>query len=924
MQAARLVECHEELAQLHTALDRCRSGTGQVVVLTGPVATGKTELLLSVSEALDDFSSTLTTARATERNTPLAVVQQLIRNSPYTGEERQEAALLLDEAGRFGQTRADPGQPVAVPSNFLQGLSELWAKVATRRPLFIGVDDIHHSDAASLECLLHVVRQLRSSPIAVVLTESEQEQQSHPLFHTELLRDPSRPLHLRSGTLSESGTREMLSEHLDMTSVSRLAPGVHAISGGNPLLIRALIAEHTAAVRSAPAQQPDGPVVGRAFGQAVLTCVHRSGELPLRIARALAMLGGPAPPQLLDRVFALKAGTAVDVVAVMERSGLLRDGWFRHDEAKAAMLADPTFTDQRDLHYHIAKAMQDEGTDLMVLAEQLIASGRTDDVSFLPVLRETAEHAIREERVELAIACLELVCRAETDPARRAESLTALAQVEWQVKPTAALRRLPTLLDYHYAGALHTRDSLKLIKLLLWYGQMDEAAQALKSLDRSAAAFDLDVAAELPLVLDRLRSSYPSLLPYVPNAAPDPDEPGVSAAHVGTQAAAVVSSVLTKGSTEETTWQAEQVLSSLHTDRESLEAASAALFALMVSDRLALASSWCLTLQRDHTIRDMPNWLAMLSGAEAEIALRNGDLRLAREKGIAALDFISPRSWGIALGYQLGNLVRANTEIGDYAAAARYLSQPLPQGTFQARFGVHYLYARGRYNLATGRLQSALADFVACGDAMRRWEIDLPTLIPWRSGAAMVHLRTRAVDQAEQLLREQMKLHGGDRPRVRGASLRLLAATVEPHEGVHMLKEATRLLQECGDRLELAHAVSDLSQAYQAMGETRKARVMARRAAQLARLCHAKFPLTGPGSPPYGNGGDGPDSRADAERLSGAEQRVADLAAHGHTNREIAKALFITVSTVEQHLTQIYRKLNVNRNDLVRTWGGTA
>jgi DNA-binding CsgD family transcriptional regulator len=47
--------------------------------------------------------------------------------------------------------------------------------------------------------------------------------------------------------------------------------------------------------------------------------------------------------------------------------------------------------------------------------------------------------------------------------------------------------------------------------------------------------------------------------------------------------------------------------------------------------------------------------------------------------------------------------------------------------------------------------------------------------------------------------------------------------------------------------------------------------------------------------------------------LSEAERRVAVLAAEGHTNREIARKLYITISTVEQHLTRIYRKLNVNR-----------
>ena len=47
--------------------------------------------------------------------------------------------------------------------------------------------------------------------------------------------------------------------------------------------------------------------------------------------------------------------------------------------------------------------------------------------------------------------------------------------------------------------------------------------------------------------------------------------------------------------------------------------------------------------------------------------------------------------------------------------------------------------------------------------------------------------------------------------------------------------------------------------------------------------------------------------------LSDAERRVASLAAAGCTNREIAARLFVTVSTVEQHLTRTYRKLGITR-----------
>ncbi|WP_373871987.1 helix-turn-helix domain-containing protein [Actinoplanes regularis] len=47
--------------------------------------------------------------------------------------------------------------------------------------------------------------------------------------------------------------------------------------------------------------------------------------------------------------------------------------------------------------------------------------------------------------------------------------------------------------------------------------------------------------------------------------------------------------------------------------------------------------------------------------------------------------------------------------------------------------------------------------------------------------------------------------------------------------------------------------------------------------------------------------------------LSEAEQRVAALAVRGYTNRDIAAQLYLTVSTVEQHLTRTFRKLKVSR-----------
>ncbi len=47
------------------------------------------------------------------------------------------------------------------------------------------------------------------------------------------------------------------------------------------------------------------------------------------------------------------------------------------------------------------------------------------------------------------------------------------------------------------------------------------------------------------------------------------------------------------------------------------------------------------------------------------------------------------------------------------------------------------------------------------------------------------------------------------------------------------------------------------------------------------------------------------------EALTASEKRVAELAAEGLTNRDIAQTLFVTPKTVEVHLSATYRKLGI-------------
>ena len=312
----------------------------------------------------------------------------------------------------------------------------------------------------------------------------------------------------------------------------------------------------------------------------------------------------------------------------------------------------------------------------------------------------------------------------------------------------------------------------------------------------------------------------------------------------------------------------------------------------------------------------------MFTGLRAVVAYRQGRLVAAEDHARTALTLITARGWGIAVGIPLSVLVQVATAMGNYKEALGHLCTPVPDAVFSSPLGLPYLLARGRYYFAREDFGAALRDFGSVADLLAKWDMDMPALIPWRTEAAMAHLRLGSGELARATAAEQLARLGHGHVRERGIALKALAACSDLPKRPGLLRQAAKELQACGDRLELAYALMDLGQAYHALGRPGQARVIRRKAYRTATLCG----VTLLGDPPP-NGGWAGEGSGDAAgdpggtdlytRLSKAERRVAALASEGYSNRQIASKLFITVSTVEQHLTRVYSKLNLkHRTDL--------
>ncbi|GLU50532.1 hypothetical protein Nans01_48830 [Nocardiopsis ansamitocini] len=705
--------------------------------------------------------------------------------------------------------------------------------------------------------------------------------------------------------LSSQAVGELAAARLGATTASALVTA----SGGNPRLLHALIDDQASNT-------------GEHYRHAVLRCLHRGGPRMLDIGRALAVLDTGA--EAVDPGELAGPGPGAPIVEAMTAAGLLAGRRFRHDEARAAVLADLPQRARAELHTRAARLLHARGAPAEETARHLVQADTPPPPWGAAVLAEAADQAAADGDAVRALACLEAADRSRADSDASVAAATAgLVRAGWQVDPAATVRYLAPLGIELRAGRLQPYDSVELVRQFLWHGRTAEAAAALAHLRGQASTYDERDAAKLRDLEGWLTFAHPPLGngPHTPAPSTERATPTPPEADPWLPMAAAIAEPLRRGRPRTTVDRAEAVLREAEDARAntwSVESVLLALPVLLCADTVQVATAGLDRLLAADEGR-APTRRAVLHAARAQAALHEGDLRTAADHARTALTRLPPHGWGTTVGLPLGALILALSRMGDHTAAAALVARPVPEALFCNRYGLHYLYARGQHHLAADRGHAGLADFLACGDLMRGWGIDLPGLVPWRIGAAEAWLCLGNPHQARRLVHEQLTRLDAADCHARGLSLRLLAAVSAPERRPQLLTEAVDIFEDQGDRFELARSVADLGCAHHALGQRKHARMMARRAWHLAKVCGASPHCLGafPDSDSLSRTVPTAKSSAGIDSLTGSERRVAALAVVGYTNREIAGKLFVTPSTVEQHLTRVYRKLDVqDRRDL--------
>lgn len=839
---------HEALAFLEGMLIECDAGAGETVLVTGGPASGKTYLQGQV------------VARAKE----LGI---LTLTAAGAADEREVDGGVID------QLLAGPAVPRVLTEPLrsgegddrIAGLCSAIHRLARERAVLIAVDDLHQVDETSARLLLRLQRRTRSAALLLVLNQADSRYAGGGLSFAS---QPHR--HVRLTPFSVEAIAALMGEE----GHDGLPERIHELSTGNPLLVNALIDAYRGSTDT-----------GSAFSEAVQRLLHRYGS-PLReVATAIAVLDSDVTTDALATVAGVDLADAETSAGLLADSGLVAGFRFRQQPAADAVVCGLRGPEKLRLHARAAEVKHLRGLPAADVARHLVAAGTADAEWALPTLVAAAEQVMLGDDVDFATQCLKLAASVSKAPWEQQVISQLLAKIAWRVNPGVAAPHVRPPCDP--GASLDRSDCIALARRSLWFGDRETFESAFALLNDDVEPLDPRTAAELTLAGYWHYGASP--------ATPENGDPWLNTANT-------LATVWRSGGTEATSAAAERILQNCRLSDTSLEALATAILALAYNDKPDRAEGWCTSLSEEAEYRGAVTWKAMLDAIGASLLLRKGNAAGAVERANRALAMLEAPNWGIAICYPLATLVAAHTVTGEFKAAAAVLRHPLPDAALTTLGGVRYLRTRGQFHLATNRALAAISDFQQCQRLLREWDLDLPAIVPWRTDLAEANLRLGNPTLAAELAKQQLACAAPTDAFSRGSALRVLGFAADAAARQGLLNRAAEAFKASGDRLELARTTRALNQQGQ----------RAERQGSLIRPVQVPRQTTRPVTPRPAHPLPEPPATPAATALSEAELRVAELAANGRTNRQISQTLYITVSTVEQHLTRVYRKLGVS------------
>ena len=914
-----LLERERETDLLAGAVAAALAGRGALVLVEGAAGIGKTRLLGVAGEEGAVSGVMVLRARGAEleRDYSWGVVRQLF-----------EGWLLDREAAELEHLLRGPAEPALAalgraPSGedreafaVVHGLYWLAVNAAEQCPIALVVDDAQWADEASLQWLTYLAARVEGLSVGLVIAVRSPDPAAERELLQRLAVDPHCRI-LRPRPLSPSATRELVSARRTLAGESELAKACHQATGGNPFLLGALLDDLS---DLAEEERPD-PAAVRALRpeeitRSVLLRLGRLSPEARKLARALAVLGASATTARAAALAGVDPVDAPSAASALAAAGILSDvapPAFVHPVVHSVVLHDMPAPERAGWHARAAAILRSEG-DLQEVAAQVLQAEPSADPEAVETLCEAARVALTDGASEAAVALLERAAQEPPPASERAAVQRLLGRALIRARGAPGLAPLRAAVDAASEPRARAETALELARALEGLSRNVEATavyeRALQELPTPDDPLARTLEAGLAAAASQNLSTLPRTVEILATASSREQEKGTPNAVMR----AVMALAVTAAGAPEGVAMAEAALQDGDLfDADTSIAIGLALAPLVWGDRLDTALiAWDEVIARARR-RAAPLRFAFGVTSRADVHRRAGRLADAEADARAALD-VPEEMWVAAAPVDtVALLAEALVDRGAFEEAEQLLAPAGPaRGLSDYQGNNLLLMARGRLRLAQGRPGEAAVDLLELGRRCEAWTLRNPAALPWRSHAALA-LRRQDRSQAIRLADEETGLAAAfGAPRAHGISLRASGIVHQGPESIECLREAVEVLASSPAELELARALVDLGAAERRASRRVEARRRLAEGMDGAAACGA-HPLVQRARAELAAAGARPrrDRISGRDALTASELRVARMATEGKTNREIAEALWVTLSTVETHLTHVYRKLDI-------------
>jgi DNA-binding CsgD family transcriptional regulator len=947
---AILLEREREVTRLLDAVTAAQRGRGRVILVEAPAGLGKTSLLKVATQAAGATGFTCLRARASEleRDFAYGCVRQLLE--PVVAKavvpERErlfEGASALSRP-LFGPTVAP--QPLSsADSSFamLHGLYWLLGNLADERPVALSIDDLHWADPDSLRFLNYLSPRLDGLALLVLASTRSRE------AVTDLARLAAGPetTVLRPQPLSLDATATLCERRLVGPGVEpEFSAACRDATGGNPFLLEALLREvdeqristdargaarvrrlgPTAVAQAVLLRLSSGPAAARALVRA--TAVLGDGA-SLSEAAALAELSDDAADRAADRLVAL---------ALLDTAERLE---FAHPIVREAVYADIGPRERAQAHARAADILAASGASEERIAAQIAEAEPIGHPGRVELLRRVAGDALVRGAPAAAVASLSRALAEPPPLASRAEVLVELGAVEYRLARPEAVDHLTSAMGLIRDPRLLGATARWLALALTLAGDSDRAVDVIESAVGVIEPDDRELALllEAELFAHAQMASVERRAPAAMRLERYADLPGSTPGERLVLASLAFERARASGTASDAAGHLERALAGGRLlGEQDLDVAGLAgrdalqqgvfyllLVGLLATDALDVAEACLDQALADARLRASIPAQAFVIEFRGMTCLRRGAVARAEADARTALELLSAHDIHLGTAYALGILIQALIEEDEVEAAETALRTSGLGDEIPPDLAINALLeARGLLRLAQGRTRQGLDDLLEFGRRDELWGGANPLASRWRSRACMALAALGDSDAALRMARDDL-----ERARRWGAASGIgvaLRATGLLEGGpaqVDRLREAAELLERSPARLEQARALTDLGAALRRSNRRSDARGPLQKGLELARRCGARALAQRARTELRAAGGRSSEPHRDElPDLTASERRVAELAAEGRSNPQIAQALFVTRKTIETHLGHVYRKLQISgRAELGRALG---